>query len=145
MLNIYQAPGVQDIIFAAQSEISNIMGKDIQLIPQEVLTKLPERTLQERDIKLRSIICDACDVTWQQLTSKRRDRRFVLARQLYCVYARNLFKFSLKHIGFIIGERDHTTVIHSCQTINDLVAVEDIAVMEKMNQINLNIFSIYEA
>jgi chromosomal replication initiator protein len=36
-------------------------------------------------------------------------------------YAKNMTKASLKSIGTHFGGRDHSTVIHACQTVNDLM------------------------
>lgn len=51
---------------------------------------------------------------------KSRKREIVFARQLICYYLRKLTPLSLKKIGLMLGGRDHTTVLHGCQTIKDL-------------------------
>ena len=39
-------------------------------------------------------------------------------------YAKDLTKSSLKTIGMHFGGRDHSTVIHACQTVNDLMETD---------------------
>ena len=36
-------------------------------------------------------------------------------------FAKQLTQASLKNIGMYFGGRDHSTVIHACQTVNDLI------------------------
>jgi chromosomal replication initiator protein len=40
--------------------------------------------------------------------------------------AKKFTKNSLKTIGEHFGGRDHTTVIHSCQTVNDLMDTDGV-------------------
>ena len=48
-------------------------------------------------------------------------REIVQARQITMFLAKAFTKNSLKTIGEHFGGRDHTTVIHSCQTVKDLM------------------------
>jgi chromosomal replication initiator protein len=51
------------------------------------------------------------------LSAKTRKHEVVLARQMCMYLAKQLTQMSLKSIGMHFGGRDHTTVLHSCQTI----------------------------
>jgi chromosomal replication initiator protein len=55
------------------------------------------------------------------LKSKTRKREIVQARQISMYFSKQLTKSSLKNIGMHFGGRDHSTVIHACQTVNDLM------------------------
>lgn len=50
-----------------------------------------------------------------------RKRELVWARQLYCYLAKKFTSLSLNQIGEVIGGKDHTTVIHSNTTANNLI------------------------
>jgi chromosomal replication initiator protein len=39
-------------------------------------------------------------------------------------FAKELTKSSLKTIGMHFGGRDHSTVIHAVQTVNDLISID---------------------
>ena len=54
-----------------------------------------------------------------KLRDKTRKKEIVLARQLAMYFSKELTKSSLKTIGLHFGGRDHTTVLHSCQTIDN--------------------------
>ena len=56
-----------------------------------------------------------------KLKDKTRKRAIVQARQLSMYLAKSLTKNSLKSIGKHFGGRDHSTVIHSCQAVQDLM------------------------
>lgn len=53
------------------------------------------------------------------LDSKCRMRDLVELRSIFCYLARNM-KYSLVSIGSFLNGKDHTTVIHSIKTFNDL-------------------------
>lgn len=53
------------------------------------------------------------------LSSKTRKHEVVLARQVAMYLAKQLTNMSLKSIGSHFGGRDHTTVLHSCQMIEN--------------------------
>jgi chromosomal replication initiator protein len=55
------------------------------------------------------------------LREKTRKRMIVQARQLSMFLAKSYTKNSLKVIGKHFGGRDHSTVIHSCQAVQNLI------------------------
>ena len=55
------------------------------------------------------------------LSAKTRKHEVVLARQMCMFLAKQLTQMSLKSIGMHFGGRDHTTVLHSCQTIMNYI------------------------
>lgn len=56
------------------------------------------------------------------LLSARRTRSLARPRQMAMMLAKELTSHSLPEIGDAFGGRDHTTVLHACRTIKDLVA-----------------------
>jgi chromosomal replication initiator protein len=52
--------------------------------------------------------------------SKKRTRAIARPRQTAMWLAKELTPFSYPAIGDAFGNRDHTTVLHACRTINDL-------------------------
>jgi chromosomal replication initiator protein len=53
------------------------------------------------------------------LAGKTRKHEIVLARQVAMYLAKQLTNLSLKSIGSYFGGRDHTTVLHSIQMIEN--------------------------
>ena len=69
------------------------------------------------DIKER--VCNYYNLTLDLLEGKTRKHEIVLARQVAMYLTKQLTHLSLKSIGSHFGKRDHTTVLHSCQTIEN--------------------------
>ena len=59
-------------------------------------------------------------LTVPQMFEKRRERGIVVPRQLCHSFARKHTNLSLAEVGMKIGEKDHSTVVYSCKTINIL-------------------------
>jgi len=55
------------------------------------------------------------------LLSKKRSRSIARPRQIAMALAKNLTHHSLPEIGESFGGRDHTTVLHACRKINELL------------------------
>lgn len=63
-------------------------------------------------------------VSLENLRSKSRKRELVAARQMAMFFAKRYTNHSLKSIGHYFGGRDHSTVIHALQTVNDMLDTE---------------------
>ena len=70
---------------------------------------------------IQKLVTEFYGLSVDQLKSKTRKREIVQARQISMYYAKSMTKASLKSIGTYFGGRDHSTVIHACQTVNDLI------------------------
>jgi chromosomal replication initiator protein len=55
------------------------------------------------------------------MTSKRRNRSIARPRQMAMAIAKELTNHSLPEIGDAFGGRDHTTVLHACRKIKELL------------------------
>jgi len=73
---------------------------------------------------IQKLVCDFYSISVEQVKSKTRKREIVQARQISMFFAKDLTKSSLKNIGMHFGGRDHSTVIHACQTVNDLIETD---------------------
>jgi chromosomal replication initiator protein len=70
---------------------------------------------------IQKTVCDYYSVPIDHLKEKTRKRMVVQARQLSMFLAKSYTKNSLKVIGKHFGGRDHSTVIHSCQAVQNLI------------------------
>jgi chromosomal replication initiator protein len=87
------------------------------------------------------LVCDFYNIPVEAVKSKTRKREIVQARQIAMYFTKDLTKSSLKNIGIFFGGRDHSTVIHACQTVNDLIETDkkfrhDVEEIEKRIKIN---------
>ncbi len=83
---------------------------------------------QETEVNMDLIIktvCDYFNITRDILLSKTRKRQIVQARQIAMYECRNLVQScSLSTIGAELGGKDHATVLHACNTVQDLIATD---------------------
>ena len=69
-------------------------------------------------------MCSHYNVTQANINSKSRKRDFVVARQVSMYLAQKYTKMPASRIGKLVGNRDHSTVIHSCSQIEKRIKVD---------------------
>ena len=69
-------------------------------------------------------VCNHYHVQQQSVFSKSRKRDFVMVRQVSMYLAQKYTKMPASRIGQLIGGRDHSTVIHSCSTVEQRLKVD---------------------
>ena len=69
-------------------------------------------------------VCGHFNVTQQNVFSRSRKREYVLVRQVSMYLAQKYTKMPAARIGQLIGNRDHSTVIHSCSTIEKRLKID---------------------
>ena len=102
---------------------SSLNRREIDLeLAKKVLKNFIKTSNKEITIEsIQKIVCEYFDVKFEKLLQKTRKREIVQARQITMFLSKMFTKNSLKTIGDHFGGRDHTTVIHSCQTVKDLM------------------------
>ena len=79
---------------------------------------------QERKVTINNIqktVAEYFKMRVSDLHSKRRNRQIARPRQIAMSLAKELTNLSLPEIGDAFGGRDHTTVLHACRKINELL------------------------
>ena len=70
---------------------------------------------------IQKTVAEYFEVSVESLKAKTRKKEIVTARQVAMYFAKEFTSHSLKSIGYHFGGRDHSTVIHSVQTVSDLI------------------------
>lgn len=94
--------------------------------------KIDNRPLTIDDILEK--LCSHYQVTQSNVMSRSRKREYVLVRQLSMYLAQKYTRMPASRIGQLIGGRDHSTVIHSCNTIDQRLKI-DKAFLEEVTSI----------
>lgn len=68
---------------------------------------------------------DYFGIKLDDLKAKTRKKEIVSARQVAMYFCKEFTNHSLKSIGYHFGGRDHSTVIHAVQTVNDLMETDN--------------------
>jgi chromosomal replication initiator protein len=79
----------------------------------------------EQQIKVEDIleaVLNYFNITKEELFSNSREKRIVYTRQVFTYLLRDILGLSFKSIGNILGGKDHTTIMHSYEKINIMLA-----------------------
>jgi chromosomal replication initiator protein len=82
---------------------------------------------QERKVTIQNIqktVAEYYKMRVADLHSKRRNRQITRPRQVAMALAKELTNLSLPDIGDAFGGRDHTTVLHACRKIDELLKTD---------------------
>ena len=101
---------------------SSLNSKDINLdlAKRTVKEIATDRKINVSIDNITKTVCSALSIDENKLRDKTRKKEIVLARQLAMFFSKELTKSSLKTIGLHFGGRDHSTVIHSCNSIEKM-------------------------
>ncbi len=113
--NIRELEGAFNRIIA----YSGLINKRIDIsIAKEALKDVFEAKNKQVTPKLiKSTISDYFNIKISDLESQKRSKNIVYPRQLAMYICRELTDLSFPKIGEYFGNRDHTTVLHSCDKI----------------------------
>ena len=108
---------------------SALYGREIDLpLAQRIVSKAVR--IVEKEVTIEDIVRNTCDyyhIKDESVYTSSRKRDIVLARQVSMYLAHKLLPgLSLARIGQCIGSKDHSTVLHACRTIEDLVGVDKV-------------------
>lgn len=117
---------VRELEGALKRVIANahFTGQDITL----EFTRVALRDLLTLQAKLVTIdniqktVAEYYKIRISELLSKRRNRSLARPRQIAMALAKELTNHSLPEIAENFGGRDHTTVLHACRKIKELIA-----------------------
>lgn len=144
---------VEFVAYNISTNIRELEGALISLLAQASLNKkeidldLAKKIIKNfvksisREVSIEFIqktVCEYFNVEIIKLKEKTRKRAVVQARQLSMYLAKSFTKHSLKVIGKHFGGRDHSTVIHSCQAVQNLIDT-DTDFKESVNEIQKKI------
>lgn len=102
---------------------TSINKSDVNLnSAKEILKNFINNVSKELTIDhIQGLVCEHFEMPAELLKSKTRKREIVQARQISMFLAKKYTKTSLANIGKFFGGRDHSTVIHACQTVSNLM------------------------
>ncbi|MDH5830740.1 chromosomal replication initiator protein DnaA [Luteimonas sp. M1R5S18] len=105
---------------------ANFTGRAITVdFAQETLRDLLRAQQQSIGIpNIQKVVADYYGLQIKDLLSKRRTRSLARPRQMAMALAKELTEHSLPEIGDAFAGRDHTTVLHACRQIRNLMETD---------------------
>ena len=106
---------------------AHFMGRkiDIDLIRESLKDLL---ALQDKQVSIDNIqrtVAEYYKIKISDILSKRRSRSVARPRQIAMALSKELTSHSLPEIGDAYGGRDHTTVLHACRKVKELVNADN--------------------
>ena len=127
---------IEYLAYSVDTNIRELEGVVISLVAHASLTK-EEVTLELAKKILKNIVTDIdsevgidyiqktvsdyFSINPDDLKAKTRKKEIVIARQVAMYFSKDYTSHSLKSIGYHFGGRDHSTVIHAVQSVNDMI------------------------
>jgi chromosomal replication initiator protein len=127
---------IEYLAYSVDTNIRELEGVIISLMAHASLTKrdinleLAKQTLKNivQDIDsevgidfIQKTVSEYFDIPLDDLKAKTRKKEIVIARQTAMYFSKEYTNHSLKSIGYHFGGRDHSTVIHAVQSVNDMI------------------------
>ncbi|MFP4227471.1 MAG: chromosomal replication initiator protein DnaA [Salinivenus sp.] len=106
---------------------STLHQRDLDLpLAKEVLHDLMEEKQSNLTIEeIQRIVCTHLNIEEEQVRGKTRKREVVRARQIAMHFCKHRTQHSLKTIGLHFGGRDHSTVIHANNTVEERMETDE--------------------
>ncbi len=130
--NIRELEGVMLRVIAFSSltrqEVSLDLAKEVlkDTFPNE------DKRVSVEDIQ--RVVADRYNCRFSDMKSRKRTKQIAFPRQIAMFLSRELTPHSLSEIGAAFGGKDHTTIIHAYEKIEDLL-VSDIALLAEINSL----------
>lgn len=92
---------------------------DLQLAKTTLKDIIRDKTQNITIETIQKVVCDYFKISANDIKGKSRKQEIANARQVAMHFAKQLTSSSLKTIGLYFGGRDHSTVIHACNTVEN--------------------------
>ncbi|MBL4716173.1 MAG: chromosomal replication initiator protein DnaA [Bacteroidetes bacterium] len=105
---------------------SSLNKKEIDLnLAKQIIKNFVRNITREVSIDyIQKLVCDFYEMPIDIIKAKSRKREIVQTRQIAMFLSKAHTKSSLKNIGKHFGGKDHSTVIHACNTIDNLMQID---------------------
>lgn len=85
----------------------------------------PEQARKISPLLIINVVAEHFNISKEDITSKKRNSEYVLPRQIIMYLCRHLTETSLQTIASLLGKKDHTTVIHGVEKIEDKIKTDE--------------------
>ena len=98
---------------------------DLDTVKNQLKDLITANSIENISIDIiQKVIADNYQVSVSDLKSKKRDKKFVIPRQIAIYIAREITEISFMELGNEFGEKDHTTMMHAYEKVKDLIKID---------------------
>lgn len=130
----YIATNIKSNIRELEGALNKVMA-NARLNKQELNLALAEDALKDviypdqvRELSpalIIYVVAEHFNISKEDITSKKRNSEYVLPRQIIMYLCRHLTDTSLQMIASYLGKKDHTTVIHGVEKIEEKIKTDE--------------------
>ena len=130
-------PGINLILDDARRKIETLTGTKVNITISEAPSELSEDTLQY-------LVCREFTVSWKNIVSLDRNRKYVDARSVYCYLAHYVMGKSKVMLGLQLN-RHHSSIIHLITRAKNMCETKDQTIAPALAKIEKIIRRSYES
>ncbi len=121
--NIRELEGclIRLLAHASMAKLDITLGVARHVLKDMFIQKHRNLTIED----IQKSVCDFYGFPEDMIRAKTRKKEIALARQIAMFLAKRMTKHSLKTIGLHFGGRDHTTVIHAIESVEQLLLSDE--------------------
>lgn len=98
---------------------------DLDTVKNQLKDLITANSIENISIDIiQKVIADNYQVSVSELKSKKRDKKFVIPRQIAIYIAREITEISFMELGNEFGGKDHTTMMHAYEKVKDLIKID---------------------
>lgn len=98
---------------------------DLDTVKNQLKDLITANSIENISIDIiQKVIADNYQVSVSDLKSKKRDKKFVIPRQIAIYIAREITEISFMELGNEFGGKDHTTMMHAYEKVKDLIKID---------------------
>lgn len=130
----YIATNIKSNIRELEGALNKVMA-NARLNKKELTLALAEDALKDviypdqiREVTpqlIIDVVSEHFNVSKEDITSKKRNSEYVLPRQIIMYLCRSMTDVSLQNIGKLLSKKDHTTVLHGINKIENKMATDE--------------------
>lgn len=98
---------------------------DLDTVKNQLKDLITANSIENISIDIiQKVIADNYQVSVSDLKSKKRDKKFVIPRQIAIYIAREITEISFMELGNEFGGKDHTTMMHAYEKVKELIKID---------------------
>lgn len=115
--NIRELEGALIRVIAYSSLLNHTIDLSVarEVLQEAAAVSAPEVTVEH----IQRVVAEFFGVSNNDMRIKKRTKKVVFPRQVAMFLARGMTKLSLVEIGGLFGGRDHSTVMHACEKVEE--------------------------
>jgi len=129
----YIAGAVETNIRDLEAALNKILGYS-EFIDNQITVDIARQQLKDIYVSpnvgnisienIQKVIADSYQITVSNLKSSSRAQKYVIPRQIALYIAKELTEYTFTELGNEFGGKDHSTVMHACNKIKDMIKTD---------------------